>query len=172
MTCRNDCIRLGKYEKAEATLNQARALNPKDPMNPTNLGALYFNEGDLESAAAGNDGSHLGEGSYRKAVNVREEALGLDPHAPRANFYLGTALYKIGEYERAESLLTSALAADKNLLEAQLSLLNLYIRQKRYDAALEQISAYLEANPDASHREQIEKFRTQIKNAMNQKKEF
>lgn len=109
----------------------------------------------------------LSEDEYYKAVEVFEELLKLDAKAPRSNFYLGTALYKTGEYEKAESLLINALSLDKQLEKARLSLLNVYISQERYEEALDQISTYLESYPDSPWREQVEKFRGQIKNAMN-----
>jgi Flp pilus assembly protein TadD len=163
-------LKAGQYEKAEPMLNQAHALNPNDPSTLTNLGTLYFQEGErLESAAGNADaGIKQGEASYRKAVEMLEKALQLDPRGPRANYYLGTVLYKVGDYERAESMLINALALDNHLQDAHLSLLNIYIRQKRYGAALEQISAYLEANPNAPQREQIENLRIQIESALNQ----
>jgi tetratricopeptide (TPR) repeat protein len=167
-------LKAGRYEKAEAMLNRARALNPKDPIPLTNLGTLYFQEGErLSSAAAAAADGNLkpGEESFRKAVEVLESALQLDPQSPRSNFYLGTALYRIGDYERSESLLRNALSLNNGMQDARLSLLNLYIRQRRYDAALEQISIYLEANPVPPQRQQIERLRTQIESVLSQKDE-
>jgi Flp pilus assembly protein TadD len=167
-------LKAGQHEKAEAMFNRARAIDPKDLNNLTNLGTLYIQQGDTltsstpgKTPANGDAASEPAKALYRKAVEVLEEALLLDPQAPRSNFYLGTALYKIGSDERAESLLINALALDKQMQEARLSLLNIYIRQKRYDAALKQIAAYLEANPNSPQREQLEKFKSQIESAIS-----
>jgi tetratricopeptide (TPR) repeat protein len=78
-------------------------------------------------------------------------------------YYLGTALYGLGDYRKAESLLIKALARDDPMPEAHLTLINLYVKQKRYDAAIEQIEAFLKINPDASIKEQLEKTIQQIK---------
>jgi tetratricopeptide (TPR) repeat protein len=158
-------LKAGQYEKAEEMLNRARDIDPKDLNNLTNLGTLYLQQGDNMTSTVAEP--KPGEAYYRKAVDVLEEALMLDPQAPRSNFYLGTALYKTGDDKRAESLLTNALALDKEMQEARLSLLNIYIRQQNYGAALEQISAYLDANPNSPQRAQLEKFKSQIESAVN-----
>jgi tetratricopeptide (TPR) repeat protein len=155
-------LRAGQYRKAEAILDRAHGINPNDPLPLTNLGILHFQEGEA-LAHAGSDGV---EASYRKAVDLFEKALRLDPLSPRTNFHLGTALYKIGDYERAESLLINALAQDGQMHEARLTLLNIYTRQRRYDDALKQISAYLQANPDSPQRKQLEALRIQIESSL------
>jgi tetratricopeptide (TPR) repeat protein len=156
-------LKAGQFRKAEAILDRARALNPNDPLPLTNLGTLHYQEGERLTLAAGDEAAlDVIGASYRKAVDLFEKAVRLDPVAPRPNFYLGTALFKVGAYERAESVLINALALDGQMHEARLALLNIYIRQRRYDAALKQISAYLEANPVSPQRQQIETLRTQI----------
>jgi Flp pilus assembly protein TadD len=156
-------IKAGQYRKAEAILDRACALNPNDPLPLTNLGTLHFQEGESGAlAVAGQADADAIEASYRKAVDVFERALRLSPLDPRINFYLGTALYKIGAYERAESLLDNALTLDGRMHEARLALVNIYVRQRRYEEALRQISAYLEANPDSPQREELKALRIKI----------
>jgi tetratricopeptide (TPR) repeat protein len=159
-------LRAKQYRKAEQILERAHDLNPNDSVPVTNLGALYFERGE-RLAAAGDTGAGAEsvEASYRKAVDLFEEALRLDPLAPRTNYYLGTALYRVGAYERAESLLINALALDAEMQQARLTLLNLYIRQNRYDDVVKQIDAYLAAYPDAPQRQQMEKLRLQIESS-------
>ena len=158
-----------RYRKIEGVLNRAHDINKNDPLPLTNLGVLYFQEGEeLASDKSGNDATRLEEieALNNKAVEALEKALLLDPLAPRVNFYLGTALYRVGSYERAESLLLNALERDGTLHQARMTLLNIYTRQQRYDAALEQINAYLEANPEAPQKEQLEAFRDKIKEVL------
>jgi Flp pilus assembly protein TadD len=180
----SEYLRAGRHEKAESMLLQARKLNSNDPVTLTNLGILYFQKGE-KLAAEGMEDEDIDvaeyidddmdaepdpiEALYRNAVEMLEEAVKLDPRTPRAAFYLGTALYRVGDYERAESLLNNALVLDAQLQEARLSLLNIYIRQQRHKDALEQISAYLEANPETPLREQLEKSKAQIEQALDQK---
>jgi len=150
-------LRAEQYDEAETMLLRARDLNPNDPIPLTNLGSLYFQQGErLESASAGESGL------YERAVEVLEEAVRLNPAASRPNFYLGAALYRVGNYDRAESMLRSALAGDAGLHEARLTLLNVYTRQGRYDAALDEIARYLAADPDTPDRDRLDVLRAEI----------
>jgi tetratricopeptide (TPR) repeat protein len=163
-------LRSGRFHEAEAILERACAINPNDPLPLLNLGISHFKEGEaLAPAAAGkaDGGSRPDEESYRKAVEVLEKALSLDPRSTDASFHLGLALYKTGAYERAELLLLNTLALDGGRHEARLALLNIYNRQRRYKEALQQISAYLEANPDSSRREQLMALKIQIESALS-----
>jgi tetratricopeptide (TPR) repeat protein len=164
-------LRVGQHREAEAILERARGINPNDPLPLTNLGILHLQEGEkLAPAAAGDGDARLGPGetSFRKALEMFEKALRLNPLAPRANFYLGNALYKLGDYESAESRLLHTLDLDGRMYEARLVLLNIYTRQKRYEGALKQISEYLTANPDSPEKARLERLKAQIENTLNQ----
>jgi uncharacterized protein involved in exopolysaccharide biosynthesis len=65
-------------------------------------------------------------------------------------------------------MLRSAIALDAAYVDAQLMLINVFARQRRYDAALEQAVAFLEDHPDAPEREAIERVRSQIEAALGQ----
>jgi Flp pilus assembly protein TadD len=161
----SEYMKAGQPREAETMLERAQALNPNDPIPMTNLGTLQFQEGErVNSAGAGN--SPAAETAYRNAADLFEKALRLNPLAPRTNFYLGIALYKLGAYERSESVLINTLALDGRMHEARLTLINIYNRQHRYDDALKQISEYLKANPDAPQRKQLEEMRTEIQGAL------
>jgi Flp pilus assembly protein TadD len=159
-------LRAREYRKAQTFLERARSLNPNDSLPVTNLGVLYFEEGErLASTGAGPESEAI-KAVYFKAVDLLEEALRLDPLVPRTNFYLGTVLYRIGVYARAESLLINSLALDGQMHQARLALLNLYMRQNRYQDALAQTAAFLAENPDDPQRQQMEKLKTQIENSL------
>jgi len=160
-------LRTEQYSKAEVVLNRACALNPNDSLPLKNLGTLYFKEGEKLTQAA-EVGPEAIQSYYRKAADVLEKALDLNPLDPRTNLYLGTALYRVGTLGRAESLLLNALALDGMMYEARLTLLNIYMHQERYKDALKQITVYLEENPNAPQRQQIEKLKIQIEDALNQ----
>jgi Flp pilus assembly protein TadD len=164
-------LKARQNDKAESLLNQAHLINPNDPATLSNLGALYFQEGEKSAAATPSPdapkGQKPGEVSYLKAVDVLEKALKLEPQSPRTNLYLGTVLYRMGNFARAESLLTNALAQDQKMQDARFTLLNMYLRQLRFKEALEQISAYLAGNPSAPQREQLEKVKKQLEVSMN-----
>jgi Flp pilus assembly protein TadD len=162
--------RSGRYKEAEVILDRARTLNPNDPLPLTNLGILYLKQGErLEFVAAVKAGSGSDEPLtfYDKAAEVFEKALRLNPLSPRANYYLGTALYKAGVDERAEPLLLNALDLDGQMHEARLALISVYARHQRYDDALKQISAYLDANPGSPERKRLEALMVKMKGASN-----
>lgn len=101
-------------------------------------------------------------------MDALEKALRLGPQTPDASFYLGTALYKTGAYERAEPLLVDALVLDSGMHEARLVLLNIYTRLGRFKDALQQISMCLDARPDSPNREQLMDIKTKIETALSQ----
>ena len=162
-------LKAAQYRNAEALFERVHGINPRDPLPLTNLGILHLQEGEAIASAAGGgaDGQlEASEPSYRKAAKAFEEAIRLDPLAPRTYYYLGTTLYRVGSDERAESLLMNALALDSAMQEARLTLVNVYIRQRRYGDALEQISLYLAALPNAPERVRIEALRDQIEGVL------
>jgi len=164
-------IRIGRYPEAETILLRARDLNPNDPLPLTNLGILYLKQGErlgFVAAVKGVNGLGTVNTALGKAVDVFEKALRLNPLVPRANFYLGTALYRMGTYERAEYLLVNTLDLDGQMHEARLTLINLYARQNRYEDALRQISIYLGANPNSPERKDLEELKAQLEGGSNQ----
>jgi tetratricopeptide (TPR) repeat protein len=172
-------LKAGKYEQAEEMLVRASTLNPKDASSRINLGIIFVNQGEKQIASASSDPLIdldlddqkiiPGEPSFRKAVVVLEEASKLDLSSTKINFYLGMADYYLGEYTKAEPLLQNALLLDRQMQDAQLTLINLYKQQKRYDAALQQIETYLATNPNTPQREQLEKIKTWIKTLPDRK---
>jgi tetratricopeptide (TPR) repeat protein len=163
----SEYIRTGQLEKARTILERAEALNPNDPIPLTNLGILQFQQGERLAEAGGDNAAEAGP-FYRNAMEFFEKALRLNPLDPRVNVYLGITCYRLGFYEKSEALLTNALALDGRLQEARLTLISLYHRLHRYADALKQIEEYLQANPDAPQRMQLEQLRTQIQEASTQ----
>jgi Flp pilus assembly protein TadD len=164
-------IRAAQYRDAETVLERAHRINPKDPLPLTNLGILHLQEGEQLASSANGDAQNRSQArnpSYLKAADAFEEAMRLDPLAPRTFLYLATTLYRVGSYERAESLLMNALALDNAMHEARLTLVSIYVRQRRYRDALKQISLYLQAVPDAPERVRMEALRNQIEGILDE----
>jgi len=159
-------LKVRQYRKAEPVLEKARALNPNDPLPLTNLGILYLQEG--ESLSAARDAvPDAAKASYSKAVGEFEKVTALGPLSPQVGFYFGNVLYRLSEYERAESMLIKTLSIDSGMHEARLTLISIYMRQMRYKKALEQINAYLEANRDSPLKEKLEDLKNQIEGAQS-----
>jgi Flp pilus assembly protein TadD len=160
-------LRAKQYRKSESILTRACTLNPNDPLPLTNLGILYLQEGETFAySGAGKKENDAVVESYRKAADAFEKAQRLAPLAPRTSLFLGNALYKSGSFKKAESAFITALALDNKMHEARLMLVNIYIREQRYDAALKQISAYLDTNPNAAQREQMEALKAKIEHSL------
>jgi Flp pilus assembly protein TadD len=155
-------LKLEKYDDAETALLRAKDLSPKaaDPL--INLGMLYYRRGETltdsgkpEEAAA----------VFQKATQFLEESVQRSPLSPLANSYLGAALYKTGSYERAETTLNHALELDEQQHDARLMLINVYVKQTRYEEAVAQIKTYLTKNPKAPQRPALERIQAQIEKA-------
>ena len=156
-------LKAGRYREAEDSLEHARELGPSDPRPLVNLGTLHFQEG--QSSDFGGQQERALE-SYEQAIGFLDEAIRLDPLAAEAHFYLGSALYETGNYERVESLLIRSLDLDDELIDAHLTLLNLYTRMQRYESALVEIETYLEADPESPQREVLESVKAQIEGVL------
>jgi Flp pilus assembly protein TadD len=152
-------LKLEKYDDAETALLRAKDLSPKaaDPL--VNLGMLYYRRGEMladsgkpEEAAA----------TFQKAAQSLEESVKRSPLSSLAHSYLGAALYKTGEYEQAEATLNRALELDEQQPDARLMLINVYVKQTRYEDAVAQIKTYLTKNPKAPQRPALERIQAQI----------
>ena len=158
-----------QYRKAEQSFERACALDPKDPVPLINLGTTHYQEADrIASVVPGslNDGLREAQESYRQAVSAFEKALLLQPGDTGISVYLGNALFKTGALGRAEDLLLKVLALNDRTHDARLTLINIYIRQRRFGEALKQISAFLDEHPDSTRKTQVEAIRSQIQNQM------
>jgi tetratricopeptide (TPR) repeat protein len=156
-----------RFREARGVLEHAFELNQNDPLLLTNLGTLHFQEGQaLEQTSPDATDAAAAAASYAEAANYLEQAIRLDPGSARVAYYLGSALYKTGAYERAEEALFVAIETDPEWDEARLTLVNIYVRQQRHEAALSQIELYLEENPDTPDRESIEQARDAIERTL------
>ena len=123
---------------------------------------LHYKEGELQST-----GGNLEEAaiSFQQAINFLEQAIRLNPVSGDAQFYLGATFYKLELYDEAEQSLQRALDIVDGHAQARLALMNLYARQSRYEAALEQADAFLEENAESVQRAAIERAKSQIEAA-------
>ncbi len=156
-------VELGRFRDGEAAYGEALQSNPNGDLAMLNLGVLYYKEGEIQSAQ--NEDSEAGQ-SFEKARSSLEESIRLSPSSVPARFYLGTTLYKLGSYEEAEENLRAVQEIDASHAQTRLTLLNVYARQARYEAALEQADAFLEENPSSPQRPAIERVKSQIEAAL------
>jgi len=129
--------RMGEWEKAEADLTQALALNGDDPQLLNYLGYSWIDRGkNLERGTEliqravdmrPRDGfivDSLGwayylRGDYEKAVELLERAVLLEPSDPTINDHLGDAYWKVGRRAEARFQWRHALASDPDAEERE-----------------------------------------------------
>jgi Tfp pilus assembly protein PilF len=144
-----------RYPDAEAEYRRARALNPRSADPLVNLGSLYIDQ------AAAADGREAAGKILDSALDILEESLKIKRSAT-AYYFLGTAYYKSGFYEEGEANLKLALDVDSHFPAARLMLGNLYMKQLKWQSALEQLDTYLGQNPDSAERAQVESIRAKV----------
>ena len=154
---------LGRYRDAERTFEIAHDLNRNAAQPLINLGSLYVDEAQKQ-ISSGEEERALA--TYQKAVVSLEEAIVLDAFSASARYFLGTALYKTAALERAETMLMRALELDEEYHVVRLMLVNVYVKQARYNDVLAQLTEFLERNPDGPQSEAVRAMKQQIEKAL------
>ena len=148
--------KVAHFPEAEAEYRRARELNPKSPVPLVNLGSLFIDEAVARAGEREEAGKILDN-----ALDILEASLKLQRSAA-AYYFLGTANYRSSFYEEAEENLVKALQMDVHFFSARLMLGNVYMKQQKWQKALEQLDAYLIENPKAADRAQVEQTRSKV----------
>jgi Tfp pilus assembly protein PilF len=148
--------RASRFHEAEDEYRQARELNPKSPAPLVNLGSLYIDEAAAQAGDRAAAGKILDD-----ALDILEESLKMDRSAT-AYYFLGVANYRSSFYEEAEDNLKRALALNAHMPASRLMLANVYMKQRNWRSALENLDTYLIENPKAADRAQVEETRAQV----------
>lgn len=147
-----------RYRDAEKEFRRAREINRKGEQPLINLGSLFLQESEFRKA----EGDSVAGQLLDHALDALEEAVKETPRSALAHYYLGTANYKSEFFEEAEAALAKALELDANLGAARLSLVNVYIKQRRWRSVVEQLNTYLDQNPNVPNRASIEQMRAKV----------
>jgi serine/threonine protein kinase/tetratricopeptide (TPR) repeat protein len=106
------------------------------------IGRIHFNRNRNDQAAA----------SFRGAIDARA-----GERNPAAYYYLGVSLARASNFTEAEPALRTAIEQrDGNYPEATYALGLLYENTKRYTDAVQAYDTYLQQQPDAVNRRQVE----------------
>jgi tetratricopeptide (TPR) repeat protein len=154
---------LERFEDARTALVRAHDLSPRSPGPLLNLGTVLYRQG--ESFEATGERERAGD-VYGQSVDVLRGAIDRDPFSGPAYLRLGAALYKLGELEEAEIALLRALELSPELGDARLMLVNVYVRQLKFDEALIQVDLFREANPDSPYATALAETRLQIESQL------
>jgi Tfp pilus assembly protein PilF len=157
---------LKMFREAEAEYNKARQLKPRSAAPLVSLGSLYIQEAEASSGM--NQGipvvllkTDLGV-ILDDARSVLLEAIKLRPEASFAHYLLGIVAYRTADDANAEKYFRRALEIEPRLNWAQIGLANLYIRQGKWKAAIEELDTYLEDFPNAVNRPEVEAIRQKV----------
>jgi tetratricopeptide (TPR) repeat protein len=123
-----------------------------------NLGSLFIQESDSRRA----EGFEVVGKLLDDAMDVLDQAIEIRPRSAMAHYYLGAAYYKSGFYEEAEASLKRAHDLDSSMGAIRLMLVNVYMKQSRWQDVLTHLDAYLKENPKASDRATIEHMRATV----------
>jgi tetratricopeptide (TPR) repeat protein len=111
---------LGRAERAREELETALA---QAPGNPQFLALLGESERQLKNP--------------RRSLELNRQALQIDGSFAEARYYLGLALYDLGQRDEAINELERVVQSGPNVVDAYLSLGTAYLEAGRFDKALE-----------------------------------
>jgi tetratricopeptide (TPR) repeat protein len=151
--------KLRRYTDAELEYRKAHELNPQAVLPLLNLGTLYIESAERDPAAA--------ETLFKSAYEALTKATKLDARSATALFLLGAVSFKTSRTEEAETHLKRALEINSRLGQAQIMLANVYLRQQKWEAALQTLDAYLRDHEDAEDAKQIKETRSKVAERVN-----
>jgi Tfp pilus assembly protein PilF len=146
--------KLGRLDDAISRFQIAMELNPNAVEPALSLGVHYLQDSDLQIASSKPE---EGQESLEKAFGYLETAVERDTTSASAQYYFGTVLYKTGANEEALIRLDRALALDQRLHAIHLMLFNVYLAERDYLAALNELETYLLEYPESPQREAVER---------------
>jgi tetratricopeptide (TPR) repeat protein len=156
-------LRLQRFRDAEKQYRIATELNPRAEQPLVNLAILFITESDSRRS----EGRDVYGKLLDDAMDSLDEAIKIRPASATAHFYLGTAYYKSDFYNEAEQSLKKACELDPKLAVGRLMLVNVYLKQKRWNNLVEQIDIFVKDNPNAKERKAMEELRQKITKELN-----
>jgi len=117
------------------------------------LGRLLVEEADIQILAAEKQDEI--RPTLKRARETLSQAVILDPKLATAFYYLGVVDFRTSSFAGAEGELKHALSLDPTLAPAKITLINVYVLQKNWQNALENLDAFLLENPTSPYRQQV-----------------
>ncbi len=153
----------GNTDKAISHYGKALEIEPKFHEAMVQLGSSRLDRArSLEQSGKAAESQK----SYQEAAALLGRAAELEPDSAEGNYLLGSALFKTNDLPGAESRLKLSIGATKPHPGARLMLVNVYMKERRYRDALDQLNAYLEATPASPERKAAEQLQSQIQRAL------
>jgi tetratricopeptide (TPR) repeat protein len=86
---------------------------------------------------------------FTEAADLARKGLDLDPTSWSGHYYLGAALIGLDRMDEAEENINEALREKTNFPAAVRLLISIHAQEKKYDALLKDVDAYLKLDPDS-----------------------
>jgi len=146
---------LGRLTAAEHEFQVARDLDASNAEPLLHLSNIYLLRNEWGAAA-----------------RASMDAIRRDPQSATGFFNLGLALYCGSMFELAKDSLEKALTADPKMDQARLLLINVHLRLREGNRALEHINLYLEKSPTRLQRASLSTIRTQLRKGQMPAEDF
>jgi tetratricopeptide (TPR) repeat protein len=143
---------LSRRNEAAAEFRKAHELNPDSARPFLVLGRLFLEEADIEILSATNADTSTKLKAARESLT---EAVRRDPKLATAFYYLGAVDFRTQTYTDAETELKCALELDPKLFEARIILINVFVNQQKWQAALDSADTFLLEYPTSPYRPQV-----------------
>ncbi len=155
----------GKYDEAVDAFEHASTIEPDSAEPHIGMGGVNLDRArGLEDSFTPDEATRL----YQETVTLLEAASTKAPRSARVFYYLGSALYKLDQIEYAGSTLEWSLGRDEPIQDARLMLVNIYMKQRRYREASEQLTTYLEKVSEGPQRKTVKKMLEEIQKVLRQ----
>ncbi len=154
--------RAERFEEAEKEYGVARELNPRASEPLVNIGSLLIQESDSRR----NEGPRVVGRILDDALDILEEAVKMDSRSSMGYYYLGSAYYKSDFFPEAEQNLLKSQKLEPKSRPVRLMLINVYMKMGKWENVLTQLNAYLDDNPKAPDRAQMEEMRTKVREGL------
>ncbi|HYP26091.1 MAG TPA: tetratricopeptide repeat protein [Blastocatellia bacterium] len=158
-------LRIGFYDEARSSLEEAIKLWPGEPAYFLALGATWLKKPDLiEAEQAFRRALQLQPGSpqgqmylgytllkQKKLAEARElleKSLKSDPNIPESYYYLGLIAQEQNEDARAVEILETAARKFPSFANARVALGSAYMKLRNYPRAKEELELAVKLNPD------------------------
>jgi len=158
---------LSRRREAELEFHKAHDLNPESARPLAALGRLRVEEVELQ--LEGGASQETLRPTLAQAREELTEAIKLDSKFAAAFYYLGVVDFRSKSYADAEAESRHALELDPRLFEARILRINLFIEQKLWQAALDNVDVFMLDYPDSPHRAEVADRRMHIVARMDRK---
>jgi tetratricopeptide (TPR) repeat protein len=124
------------------------------------LGRLFVEEAAIQIQAGAKPSFY--QFKLTQARDALVEGISIDEHFASAFYFLGAVDLYSFDYVNAEKELKHALELNSALWEAHITLNDMYMKQKKWNSALDNLEEFLMKNPSSPYRREAEDARAVV----------